>query len=61
MKKEGWTPTFINGKIDEYLEELKTNDEYIYQNNRTGKWKKGDYKSKYYDEIEEYEKQYCYM
>ena len=56
MKKEGWTPTFINGKIDEYLEELKTNDEYIYQNNRTGKWKKGDYKSKYYDEIERMEK-----
>lgn len=31
MKKEGWTPTFINQKIDEYLESLPTRDEFIYK------------------------------
>ncbi len=31
MKKEGWTPIFINQKIDEYLTDLPTRDEFIYK------------------------------
>ncbi len=31
MKKEGWTPAFINQKIDEYLADLPTRDEFIYK------------------------------
>src|SRR5688572_30185552 len=31
MKKEGWTPAFINDKIDEYNNSLATRDEYVYK------------------------------
>ena len=31
MKKEGWTSEFINQKIDEYLADLPTRDEFIYK------------------------------
>ncbi len=31
MKKEGWTPAFINDRIDEYLAGLPTRDEFIYK------------------------------
>ena len=31
MKKEGWTPSYINQKIDEYLESLPGRDEFIYK------------------------------
>ena len=31
MKREGWTPTFINEKIDEYIASLPTRDEFIYK------------------------------
>ena len=31
MKREGWTPEFINSKIDEYLNDLPTRDEFIYK------------------------------
>ncbi|HEX7902430.1 MAG TPA: ATP-dependent DNA helicase [Chitinophagaceae bacterium] len=31
MKKEGWTPAFISQKIDEYLADLLTRDEFIYK------------------------------
>ncbi len=31
MKKEGWTPAFIMQKIDEYLADLATREEYIYK------------------------------
>ncbi len=31
MKKEGWTPAFIEQKIDEYLADLPTRDEYVYK------------------------------
>lgn len=30
MKKEGWTPAFINQKIDEYLADLPTRDGFFY-------------------------------
>ncbi len=31
MKREGWTPEFINGKIDEYLEDLPNRESFIYK------------------------------
>lgn len=31
MKREGWTPEFINQRIDAYLSELPTRDEFIYK------------------------------
>jgi DNA helicase II / ATP-dependent DNA helicase PcrA len=31
MKREGWTPAFISQKIDEYLADIPTRDEYVYK------------------------------
>lgn len=31
MKKEGWTPSFITGKIDEYLADLPTREGFFYK------------------------------
>ena len=31
MKKEGWTPAFIEDKIDAYLTDIPTRDEFIYK------------------------------
>ena len=31
MKREGWTPSFINQRIDEYLANLPNRDEFIYK------------------------------
>lgn len=31
MKREGWSSDFISGKIDEYLQEIPTREEYIYK------------------------------
>jgi DNA helicase II / ATP-dependent DNA helicase PcrA len=31
MKREGWTPEFINRKIDEYITDLPNRDEYVYK------------------------------
>jgi DNA helicase II / ATP-dependent DNA helicase PcrA len=41
MKREGWTPEFINGKIAEYLAGLPFRDGYIAKR-ATGDFKKGD-------------------
>ncbi|WP_431213022.1 ATP-dependent helicase [Puia sp. P3] len=41
MKREGWTPEFINSKIDQYLAALPTRDEYIAKR-ATKEFKKGD-------------------
>jgi DNA helicase-2/ATP-dependent DNA helicase PcrA len=41
MKREGWTPDFINGKIDEYLADLPFRDGYTAKR-ATGDFKKGD-------------------
>src|SRR5436190_10525009 len=49
MKKEGWTPTFINQKIDEYLADLPTRDEFIYKR-KFKEFSAGDLKK---DKIEE--------
>ncbi|MGC4035237.1 MAG: ATP-dependent DNA helicase [Chitinophagaceae bacterium] len=31
MKREGWTPTFINQRIDQYLNDLPNRDEFVYK------------------------------
>ena len=49
MKREGWTPTFINQKIDEYIADLPNRDEYIAKR-ATKDFKKGDVRT---DKIEE--------
>ena len=49
MKREGWTPAFINGKIDEYLAGLPLREEYIAKR-ATKEFKKGDLRT---DKIEE--------
>src|SRR3954453_10740557 len=40
MKREGWSPEFINGKIDEYVKSLPTRDEFICKR-ATANFKKG--------------------
>jgi DNA helicase II / ATP-dependent DNA helicase PcrA len=49
MKREGWTPQFINQKIDEYITDLPSRDEYIAKR-ATKEFKKGDVRT---DKIEE--------
>ncbi len=56
MKKEGWTPAFINRKIDEYLASLPTRDEFVYKR-KFREFKAGDLKKdKIEDEKEKMEK-----
>ena len=43
MKREGWTPDFINQKIEEYLQSLPTRDEFIYKR-KYREFKAGDLK-----------------
>lgn len=49
MKREGWTPAFINQKIDEYLADLPNRDEYVYKR-KYKEFNAGDLKK---DKIEE--------
>ncbi len=49
MKREGWTAGFINQKIDEYLADLPTRDEFIYKR-KYKEFNAGDLKR---DKIEE--------
>lgn len=49
MKREGWTPDFINSKIDDYLQDLPNRDEFIAKR-ATKEFKKGDVRT---DKIEE--------
>jgi len=56
MKREGWSPAFINQRIDEYISSLDTREEFIYKTDRAGKWKKGDRKPAYQDELDKMEK-----
>jgi DNA helicase-2/ATP-dependent DNA helicase PcrA len=49
MKKEGWTPAFINDKIDVYINDLPKRDEYIAKR-AVKEYKKGDIRT---DKIEE--------
>ena len=56
MKKEGWTPDFLNQHIDEHLKELPEDEAFIYKTSRAGKYNKGDLKPAYYEELEKMEK-----
>jgi DNA helicase-2/ATP-dependent DNA helicase PcrA len=49
MKKEGWTATFIEQKIDEYLTDLPTRDEYVYKR-KYKQFNTGDLKKEKLDE-----------
>ena len=49
MKREGWAPAFINQKIDEYIADLPSRDEYVAKR-AVGAFKKGDTRT---DKIEE--------
>ena len=48
MKRENWTPEFLQQQIDVYVEDIKTRDEYIYKK-ATKNGKAGDLKQKVYD------------
>src|SRR5690606_23291212 len=52
MKREGLTPAFINGKIDEYLAALPTREEFIYKR-AYKQFKAGDLKKEKLDEEKE--------
>ena len=52
MKREGWTPLFINEKIDEYIADLPNRDEYTAKR-ATGNFKKGDVRTDKIDEEKE--------
>ena len=57
MKREGWTPEYITGCIDQYLEKIKDEETFKYKRPSAKSGKKvGDYKSAYFDEIERMEK-----
>ncbi len=56
MKREGWAPDFISGKIDEYIKSLPERDGYIAKR-ASGAFKKGDVRTdKIADETEKMEK-----
>jgi DNA helicase-2/ATP-dependent DNA helicase PcrA len=56
MKKEGWQPAFINGRIDAYITSLPLREEYIAKR-ATGNFKKGDVRTdKIAEETEKMEK-----
>ncbi|MEJ7611396.1 MAG: ATP-dependent DNA helicase [Ferruginibacter sp.] len=56
MKREGWRPEYIIDRIAEHLVNIETDDKYLYQNNRAGKWVKGDKKPAYAEQLERMEK-----
>ncbi len=56
MKREGWQPEALLIGIDKYVSELATSDEFVYKTSRAGKWKVGDLKPAYYDELQRMEK-----
>ncbi len=49
MKREGWTPAYINQKVDEYIADLPNRDEYVAKR-AVKEFKKGDIRT---DKIEE--------
>ena len=58
MKREGWTPAFINSKIDEYVKSLPTRDEFIYKR-AYKQFKAGDIKQDKINEEKERMKKLC--
>lgn len=51
MKKENWTPAYIYGQIDDYIERMRVHKEYVYQNTRKGAYEKGEQKPKFRSEV----------
>jgi DNA helicase-2/ATP-dependent DNA helicase PcrA len=49
MKREGWSPTFISERIDAYLADLPTREDFIYKRAYKG-FKAGDLKKDKFDE-----------
>ncbi|MEN9548304.1 MAG: hypothetical protein RIR12_895 [Bacteroidota bacterium] len=49
MKREGWTPSFIHTKIDAYIAELPTRDEFVYKR-KYKSFNPGDVKKEKLDE-----------
>ena len=56
MKREGWTPAFLEERIEAFRKDMETNDEFRYKNSRAGKWNKGELKPAYYLELERMDK-----
>ncbi|RYY60055.1 MAG: ATP-dependent helicase, partial [Chitinophagaceae bacterium] len=52
MKREGWTPEFINGKIDSYLADLPLRDEFLYKK-KYKEFQAGDLKQDRFNEEKE--------
>jgi DNA helicase-2/ATP-dependent DNA helicase PcrA len=52
MKREGWTPQFINQKIDEYIADLPLRDEFLYKK-KFKEFKAGDVKQDKLDDEKE--------
>lgn len=52
MKREGWTPDFINRKIDEYLNDIPNREEFVYKK-AYKQFKAGDLKQNKIDEVKE--------
>ncbi|MFL5744205.1 MAG: ATP-dependent helicase [Niastella sp.] len=52
MKREGWTPAFINERIDAWLADLPTRDEFVYKRAYKG-FKAGDLKKDKFEEEKE--------
>ncbi len=52
MKREGWTPEFINTKIDEYLADILMREEFVYKK-AYKQFKAGDLKQNKIDEAKE--------
>lgn len=52
MKREGWTPAYINERIDDYLADLPTRDEFIYKK-KYKNFNAGDLKQDKFDEEKE--------
>jgi DNA helicase-2/ATP-dependent DNA helicase PcrA len=56
MKREGWSPAFINSRIEVYISDLPNRDEYVCKR-ATGTFKKGDIRTdKIADECEKMER-----
>lgn len=52
MKREGWTPAFINQKIEEYIADLPNRDEFVYKR-AYKQYKAGDLKTERIEEEKE--------
>jgi DNA helicase-2/ATP-dependent DNA helicase PcrA len=52
MKKEGWTPAFINQKIDEYIADLPNREDFVYKR-AYKQYKPGDLKQEKIEEEKE--------